>query len=81
MVSGDLDTVELLLSSGANVKLVDAEGRTALLTAATTNTTESLATVKLLLKAGADKDVRDKHNKTVYELAKNPKVRRLFRPW
>lgn len=70
-----LETVELLLSRGAGVDLVDDRGRTALMIAAERGHPEIVAR---LLQAGADPSARDNGGLTAIDFASDPAVRRAL---
>jgi ankyrin repeat protein len=70
-----LRTVELLLSRGAKVDLVDDRGRDALMIAAGLGHAEI---AKVLLDAGADRTRRDKTGKSAIDLATAPEVKAVL---
>jgi len=70
-----LETVELLLSRGVGVDLVDDRGRTALMIAAERGHPEIVAR---LLQAGADPSARDNGGLTALDFASDPAVRRAL---
>ncbi len=62
--------VRLLIQAGAEVNATNAVGTTALMMAAAQSRyAESVAQIKTLLSAGANKDARNKENKTAYDYA------------
>ena len=69
-----LRTVEILLSRGAKIDLVDDRGRSALMIAAGL---DHGAIAKVLLAAGADRALRDKTGKTAADLAGGAEVRTI----
>jgi ankyrin repeat protein len=69
-----LRTVEILLSRGAKIDLVDDRGRSALMIAAGL---DHGAVAKALLAAGADRALRDKAGKTAADLAGGAEVRAI----
>ena len=76
--SGQLDLLEQMLVDGVEIDAKDAAGRT-LLHWAVEN--EHVEAVRLLLKYGADRSIKDRSRKTAYQLAKkrgNPGVLALF---
>ena len=70
-----LRTLELLLSRGAKVDLVDDRGRDALMIAAGLG---HAAIAKALLDAGADRTLRDKSGKSAIDLAAAPEVKAVI---
>ena len=70
-----LQTVELLLTRGAKVDLVDDRGRDALMIAAGLG---HAAIAKALLDAGADRRLRDKTGKSAIDLATAPEVKAVI---
>jgi len=70
-----LRTVELLLSRGAEVELVDDRGRDALMIAAELG---HAAIARALLDAGADRTLRDKTGKGAIDLATAPEVKAVI---
>lgn len=57
-ISGSPETIRLLLKSGANVKARDADGRTALIEALTTENDLPPSTIEELIRAGSDVNLR-----------------------
>ena len=70
-----LRTVELLLSRGAKVALIDDRGRDALMIAAGLG---HAAIAQALLDAGADRTLRDKAGKSAFDLAAAPDVKAVI---
>jgi ankyrin repeat protein len=66
---------DLLLKAGAAVDAADDRGRTALMMAAELDHAE---VVDLLIRSGADRNLRDKAGKSVFDLSANDEVRRVL---
>lgn len=71
------NTIEYLVSAGARVDDEDDRGRTALMTAAELG---HAVAVETLLKAGADRRLKDKSGKTAAELASNEAIKASLQP-
>jgi hypothetical protein len=77
-----LETVKLLIASGAKVNLQNKDGDTALMLAALAakqNSTSSLETVKVLIDAGTMVDLKNNDGDTAYNLCQTNACRHLFR--
>ncbi|HEX5604784.1 MAG TPA: ankyrin repeat domain-containing protein [Pyrinomonadaceae bacterium] len=77
----DLKMVKLLLERGANVNSRDTDGNSALVAAAERNV--SIETVRFLLKAGADRNVKTARGEGPYDIAmryNNLALARLLKP-
>ena len=77
----DVKMVKLLLERGTRVNEADDEGNTALIAAAERNA--SIETVRLLLNAGADRNVKTVQGERPYDIAmryKNRALARLLKP-
>src|SRR5258707_1444668 len=66
VLNNDIEKVRNLLTKGVNPNMTDADGRTALIHAATAGNTPA---VKLLLDAGAKATIRDKTGNTAMHYA------------
>jgi ankyrin repeat protein len=64
--------IDLLLKAGAEIDAVDDRGRTALMMEAELDHAE---VVDVLIKSGADRNLRDKADKSVFDLSANDAVR------
>lgn len=69
--SGDPDTARLLIEYGADVNRISRDGNTALREAIMNTNGKSVEFVQLLLKHGADPDIKDKNGVTVRWAAKS----------
>lgn len=81
---GNAKMVELFLEHGADINAQNADGQTALIAAADYNrhlgnldVDSYEATIKLLLDAGADVQVRDNTGRTAYDYAR-PSIKKLI---
>lgn len=59
---GAIDAVEYLISNGAKIDILDAEGRTPLMKGI--SAAENFRVTQLLLKAGANPNIKDKYGET-----------------
>jgi uncharacterized protein len=71
--------LELSLQDGLDINTVDQSGRTTLHMAA--GSKGLIEFVRLLLKKGADKTIKDKTGKTAADVAKNPEIKKLIEGW
>ena len=73
-----METVQILLDSGAQVDTKTATGATALFAAASRGHCQI---VNLLLEKGADPGIKDSQNKTAYMYAKDYNVKSALTSW
>ncbi|MCK5127446.1 MAG: ankyrin repeat domain-containing protein [candidate division Zixibacteria bacterium] len=71
-----LDFVNLLLDSGADINILDAKDRTALMPAVDH---ENIEMIKLLIERGADMTIKNYKGKTAVDYARSEKIRELLK--
>ncbi len=74
--TGNVEGIQALINAGIDVNQQDKEGNTVLMGAAGYRRT---AIVRLLLNNGADVMIKNKKEKTVYDLAKNEDIKRMIK--
>lgn len=66
--TGDLDGIEILLDAGAEIDGLDGSGRTPLIRAASLQNERA---VRLLVRRGANRDIKNKDGKTAFDILKS----------